>query len=308
MEDIVDALAQLPICSGRVEFAELKQRIVDERSAAVAQGDEVQAKRAWCLLRVLKVHWGYVGAFDSMKSGAFFDAWCSLDRAEGHLTAVARHLREPSLEHGLSLVAELLPRWQALYPYNYFSSLEMVIDELACTICGARVTPRADCGHRVGEVYGGRLAGRTPKSVGRIVASALVTEPEHRYAVLFPVDPETDEQVDPYNYSTLRWIIERLSSPYHRWGYTTSTRTYTEDDLRAVGRNDLCPCGSGKKYKKCCLPRGSVSGPHVSVWFEVPPKHAGSPAVQLEPPKQNWPKDSRTMRVMLLVANDGDDD
>lgn len=22
-----------------------------------------------------------------------------------------------------------------------------------------------------------------------------------------------------------------------------------------VGRNDLCPCGSGKKYKKCCLPK-----------------------------------------------------
>ncbi|MFM1815662.1 MAG: hypothetical protein RLZ98_2357 [Pseudomonadota bacterium] len=23
-----------------------------------------------------------------------------------------------------------------------------------------------------------------------------------------------------------------------------------------VGRNDSCPCGSGKKYKKCCLYRG----------------------------------------------------
>jgi SEC-C motif domain protein len=23
--------------------------------------------------------------------------------------------------------------------------------------------------------------------------------------------------------------------------------------LSPVGRNDLCPCGSGKKYKKCCL-------------------------------------------------------
>ena len=22
-----------------------------------------------------------------------------------------------------------------------------------------------------------------------------------------------------------------------------------------IGRNDPCPCGSGKKYKKCCLPR-----------------------------------------------------
>ncbi|WP_369523736.1 SEC-C metal-binding domain-containing protein [Novacetimonas hansenii] len=23
---------------------------------------------------------------------------------------------------------------------------------------------------------------------------------------------------------------------------------------RKVGRNDPCPCGSGLKYKKCCLP------------------------------------------------------
>ena len=21
---------------------------------------------------------------------------------------------------------------------------------------------------------------------------------------------------------------------------------------RKIGRNELCPCGSGKKYKKCC--------------------------------------------------------
>lgn len=31
-----------------------------------------------------------------------------------------------------------------------------------------------------------------------------------------------------------------------------------------VGRNDPCPCGSGKKYKACCLlkeqPRGTVFG------------------------------------------------
>lgn len=24
-----------------------------------------------------------------------------------------------------------------------------------------------------------------------------------------------------------------------------------------VGRNDVCPCGSGKKFKKCCLGKGS---------------------------------------------------
>ena len=24
------------------------------------------------------------------------------------------------------------------------------------------------------------------------------------------------------------------------------------DNLEKVGRNDMCPCGSGKKFKKCC--------------------------------------------------------
>ena len=24
-----------------------------------------------------------------------------------------------------------------------------------------------------------------------------------------------------------------------------------------LGRNDLCPCGSGKRFKKCCLEGGS---------------------------------------------------
>ena len=31
-------------------------------------------------------------------------------------------------------------------------------------------------------------------------------------------------------------------------------RTVTGDK---VGRNDSCPCGSGKKYKKCCLLKGA---------------------------------------------------
>jgi Protein of unknown function (DUF1186)/SEC-C motif len=32
--------------------------------------------------------------------------------------------------------------------------------------------------------------------------------------------------------------------------------------LRDVGRNDPCPCGSGRKYKKCCLGDGSFQASH----------------------------------------------
>src|SRR4051812_13585756 len=30
-----------------------------------------------------------------------------------------------------------------------------------------------------------------------------------------------------------------------------------------TGRNDPCPCGSGKKYKKCCLPKEELSAAAV---------------------------------------------
>ena len=34
-------------------------------------------------------------------------------------------------------------------------------------------------------------------------------------------------------------------------GAETYVRGYNK-----VGRNDPCPCGSGKKFKKCCLGKG----------------------------------------------------
>jgi uncharacterized protein YecA (UPF0149 family) len=27
----------------------------------------------------------------------------------------------------------------------------------------------------------------------------------------------------------------------------------TQLSIGKIGRNDKCPCGSGKKYKKCCI-------------------------------------------------------
>jgi tetratricopeptide (TPR) repeat protein len=38
----------------------------------------------------------------------------------------------------------------------------------------------------------------------------------------------------------------------------------TMEGAAKVGRNDPCPCGSGKKYKKCCLDAGAVIVPAIS--------------------------------------------
>jgi len=40
-----------------------------------------------------------------------------------------------------------------------------------------------------------------------------------------------------------------------------------------VGRNDPCPCGSGLKYKKCCLPKEeeqeALENKEWNEWFEA---------------------------------------
>lgn len=35
-------------------------------------------------------------------------------------------------------------------------------------------------------------------------------------------------------------------------GYTVSEYNEMKKESKKVGRNDLCPCGSGLKHKKCC--------------------------------------------------------
>jgi hypothetical protein len=49
------------------------------------------------------------------------------------------------------------------------------------------------------------------------------------------------------------------SSDKSEWAPLTSLGTPHRDPLRKVGRNDPCPCGSGKKFKKCCLNAASQS-------------------------------------------------
>ena len=39
--------------------------------------------------------------------------------------------------------------------------------------------------------------------------------------------------------------------------------------FRNVGRNDLCPCGSGKKYKKCCVNKVIPLKPNKNEWEKI---------------------------------------
>jgi len=37
-----------------------------------------------------------------------------------------------------------------------------------------------------------------------------------------------------------------------RWACFEPKKDYVPKKKRKIGRDQACPCGSGKKYKKCC--------------------------------------------------------
>ena len=79
------------------------------------------------------------------------------------------------------------------------------------------------------------------------------------YGELFESD-EGNELVSELLALTMRYVndIPRWEnngySPNEAIEKTAGTKLFYNEDgtIKKVGRNDPCPCGSGKKYKKCC--------------------------------------------------------
>ncbi len=60
----------------------------------------------------------------------------------------------------------------------------------------------------------------------------------------------------------------RFTAPYRAWPLFEANEppAAARPAVRAgakVGRNDPCPCGSGRKYKKCCMGKEKAAGPAV---------------------------------------------
>ena len=82
-------------------------------------------------------------------------------------------------------------------------------------------------------------------SLGRAEEEVLEELGRDRHSSLID---DTAEELE--SWAAFRPPVDRPPSVIERrW---SSARPYV-NEKREVGRNDPCPCGSGKKYKKCCL-------------------------------------------------------
>ena len=112
-----------------------------------------------------------------------------------------------------------------------------------------RLLDGEEMGALLGEVlpryYGvkDRLGGATPVVLGRLVEHLEQTE----------VVPNVFELRQALFAHEDAFVAAVASGAVHQDGVVVAERTETIRNKAAkTGRNDPCPCGSGKKFKKCC--------------------------------------------------------
>ena len=120
---------------------------------------------------------------------------------------------------------------------------------------------RTDCG--CSEVYIGVLPITPDGKLGTHVGTIQLDYARRQWKTTAKDDAPFDvpawrqriETAIPDFYAHVSRRHTKLKAIYaHSWKrHLATTRITKTPPPKKIGRNDLCPCGSGKKYKKCCM-------------------------------------------------------
>lgn len=232
------------------------------RKNAISLQLEDEANYLWCLMQIYRIQKGYIYAIDSLKNQKYEDAWCSLDHVDIELSYLKENfdVAQDDDKYHMVLIGRMIKEYQKLFPYYHFFSRECVIKAEKCSICGKPISLRKPCGHKPGKLYMGELCLREVVDI-EFKALCIVTDPFDKYTYVQLPDQE-------YDYGMLEALMVEIDDPYDE--FYIETIKVLKPEYKNIGRNTLCPCGSGKKYKKCHLGTKSELMDHHKVHLSKP--------------------------------------
>lgn len=238
-------------------------KIQEAKKQAIIDGKEYEANYLWCLYQIYLVQKNYTEAFWNMKDKKYESAWILLDRADIELSFLERHYKSYFGEfigdkYNLLYILQAIKHFQILFPYRLFFSRESIIKEEKCSICGEKIRLRGGCKHKLGELYNGEQCSYVVTD-WQLIAISIVTDPFDKYTFL-------KIEGQDYNYQVIEFLMDKIESPYDFW--KVEKISVQNQNYKNVERNDRCPCGSGKKYKKCCMGTSNEMMDHFV--FDIP--------------------------------------
>ncbi|MBN2730634.1 MAG: SEC-C domain-containing protein [Bacteroidales bacterium] len=247
--EIEQKLSQINLQNYSLEELNTNLQLIKEKYVEKDQQEE--AKQIWVYQRILEIHKLYVKAFSLLKNKQYYKGWCVLEQIEITINSLKRHFQYNEKEYYLWNIEKSVLNLQVIFPYKLFNSIEILHKSEKCSICGKIVKIRNLCEHIVGEIYNGEMCYREVVDA-EILNVSLVENPGNKFSVFFLVDENTGEQIDQYNYDDIDYLFSIINNPYEQWDLEVSQQVVTKNDYGNIDRNDLCPCGSNKKFKNCC--------------------------------------------------------
>ena len=217
------------------------------REEAIARKDEETANTCWCYSAIFHIQENFVIIYNYLKNKRYVEAWQLLERVEIGISILIDNFDIGTVyedPYQIHFIKFEIKQYIKIFPYKWFTSREEIIKEEQCSICGKKITLRNPCKHKPGKLYMGRLCSRIVTD-SELIAVALVRDPFDRYAVVQVKGQE-------FNYGVIDMAMKNLSTPYEKW-YVDIFPRLKKEFGRKIGRNKPCPCGSGKKFKKCCM-------------------------------------------------------
>lgn len=243
---------------------ELDSSVLDKilllKNKAIANNDEKSANQLYLLQSIFYIQQNYVQMYNLLKNNRDEDyekSWIIREKIDIQMQIHRNSHYYNDNFAMIKFIDKVIKKYKHLYPYKLFSSREMIIKKERCSICGKVRSIRNSCGHIPGKIYMGQLCQSIVEDV-ELKGFAIVQNPEDDYTFL-------KIEGTKFNYEVLKLLMNGLNSPFDRWDLKITSEI--NEEYKKVGRNELCPCGSGKKYKKCCLNTDKASVQHYEIIF-----------------------------------------
>ena len=230
-----------------IEYGNCKEKFNSILEIAKASNDENLANAQYVFKKYFFLFCSLSDYFNLLMEKQYRKSWDKLHDCIDLTKIVGSYLKKDK-RYEIPEIVKLLINYESLYPFSVFSSSEYIISKSHCSICGESMLGLS-CPHIKGELYWGEVAIEVIDEIKTFQAVALVSHTEDKRCVLELAD---DNRTELEKFKKIDQYLELKHSFLQNFFIETKIENRKRDDIKIVGRNESCTCGSGTKFKKCC--------------------------------------------------------
>lgn len=252
------AINELHFSDGQGALPNLKARLGAAKNNLVVSGDDY-FNDLWVLERYIDFLSKYGHTWESILDHRFSESWNLLQDSLDLLRLIKKFSNID-----IHFFEDQLIELERTYPYNVFFSIGATVELFECSICGEDIDSQK-CEHIRGQLYRGVMAHAIARTIVQLDHISMVSNPEDKRCVVSYEDSGEQFSLVRYLSSLINKKTCRISD-FHRLQFSKQLRP--NPDFRKLPRNERCFCGSGKKFKYCCIAKKHLEGDHVDIVAE----------------------------------------